>query len=440
MDRRVLVVGSGGREHALCWRLAVEARTSGDRLHRLLVAPGNPGMTDVASVVPVAIDDQDAIVELATREAIDLAIVGPEVPLRDGLADRLRAAGVATVGPGAAAARLEASKAFCREVAAAAGVAIPEGATFSDPDAALERARAMHGRVVVKADGLAAGKGVTVCHDLATAEHAIRACLVDGVFGTAGRTIVLEELLTGREVSVIALCDETAVLALPAARDHKRLRDDDEGPNTGGMGVISPVDQPGPDAVRDIVATVHRPILRELAARGLTFRGVLFAGLMLTPGGPRLLECNVRFGDPETQATLPRLATLLLPLLTALADGRLAAAAGLAGIGDVLLPVHDDAAAAVVIAAAGYPERPRTGDPIGGIAAARATGVLVFCAGVGGTSEMPVTSGGRVLTVVGRGRDGDGAIAAAYRGVDAIRIEGMQLRRDIGRTAAGVSA
>jgi phosphoribosylamine--glycine ligase len=294
----------------------------------------------------------------------------------------------------------------------------------------------MDGRVVVKADGLAAGKGVTVCTELATAEAAIRAAMVEGVFGEAGRTVVLEEVLEGVEVSVIALCDETAILGLPAARDHKRLLDGDEGPNTGGMGAVSPVDRPDEAATAAIIELVHRPMLRELARRGLAYRGVLFAGLMLTTDGPRLLECNVRLGDPETQVTLPRLGVPLGGLLEAVAHGRLAATARQLGIEDRLLPASPEAAAGVVLAAGGYPESPRLGDPVSGIGEARSTGALVFCAGIGGSPEAPVTAGGRVLTVVGHARDLDGAIEAAYAGVSRIGFPGMRYRTDIGRAAS----
>jgi phosphoribosylamine--glycine ligase len=293
----------------------------------VVVAPGNPGMTDVALVAPVPVSDRQAILGLAREHRSDLVVIGPEAPLVAGLADILRANGFPTVGPGADAARLEGSKDLCRDVARAAGVPMAAGATFHDPVAAVAAARARDGRVVVKADGLAAGTGVTVCADIPTAEAAIHAAMVEGVFGDAGRTVVLEEVLEGIEVSVIALCDETAILALPAARDHKRLLDGDEGPNTGGMGAVSPVDRPDEAAVEAIIELVHRPILGELARRGMSFRGVLFAGLMLTADGPRLLECNVRFGDPETQVTLPRLAVPLVRLLDGLAGGRLAAVA-----------------------------------------------------------------------------------------------------------------
>lgn len=436
MHGRVLVVGAGGREHALAWALA---RDPG--VERVVVVPGNPGMADVATVAPVDASDADALARLARAEAIDLVVVGPEGPLVAGLADRLRDAGIATVGPSAAAARLEGSKDVCRDVARAAGVPIAEGATFTDATAALADVRARDGRVVVKADGLAAGKGVTVCDDVTTAEAAVRAAMLDGVFGAAGRTVVLEEVLVGREVSVIALCDESAVLALPTARDHKRLLDGDRGPNTGGMGAVSPVDEPDEPEVEAILELVHRPVLAELARRGTPFRGVLFAGLMLTGDGPRLLECNVRFGDPETQVTLPRLAVPLAPLLAGLAHGRLADAARDLGIIGSLLPVVGDATAGVVLAAPGYPEAPMLGDPITGLDEARTTGALVFCAGVGGTPAAPRTAGGRVVTVVGRAPTMDEAIAHAYAGAGAIRFPGMQVRSDIGRagTLAGVT-
>jgi phosphoribosylamine--glycine ligase len=430
MHRRVLVVGAGGREHALAWSLAHDPT-----VEQVLVAPGNPGMADVATVVAVPASDAPALVALARERRIDLVVIGPEAPLVAGLADLFRAVGIPTVGPGAAAARLEGSKGLCREVARAAGVPMAGGATFGDPVEALAEVRAHDGRIVVKADGLAAGKGVTVCGDLATAERAVRAAMVERAFGDAGRTVVLEEVLVGREVSVIALCDETAILALPAARDHKRLLDGDQGPNTGGMGAVSPVERPRDGEVAGILDLVHRPILAELARRGIPFRGVLFAGLMLTADGPRLLECNVRLGDPETQATLPRLAVPLAPLLAGVANGRLASAAAALGIDGSLLPVGRDAAAAVVVAAPGYPEAPVAGDPIGGIDDARTMGALVFCAGVGGTADAPVTAGGRVLTVVGHAPAMDDAIAAAYSGVARIRLPGMQARGDIGRTA-----
>lgn len=437
MDRlRVLIVGSGGREHALAWRLAGEPD-----VETVIVAPGNPGMTDVARTAP-DIDplDGDAVAGLASAERIGLVVVGPEAPLVAGLADRLAAAGIPVFGPSAAAARLEGSKAFCREVAEAAGVRMAEGRAFTATAPAIRFAARFGGRVAVKADGLAAGKGVVMCATEAAAEAAIRAALEDGAFGDAGRTVVVEEALEGPELSVIALCDESACLALPGARDHKRLGDGDEGPNTGGMGALSPA--PGTDdaLAGRIVETVHRPVLAELARRGLPFRGALFAGLILTADGPRLLEFNVRFGDPETQAIVPRLEVPLGRLLAAAARGGLAAEAGALGIAGALLPVRTGAAASVVLAAAGYPGSVRTGDPIAGIDAARASGTRVFAAGVAGAPGALTTRGGRVLAVVGEGRTIEEAAAAAYRGADAISFAGMQLRRDLGRAPVATGA
>ena len=434
--RRILVIGSGGREHALAWRISREPG-----VERVIVAPGNPGMRDVARAVPsVGASDAASIAALAEREEADLVVVGPEAPLVDGLADALEARGLAVFGPSAAASALEGSKAFCRSVAEAAGVAMADGAAYDDPDAALRAARALGGHVAIKADGLAAGKGVTVCDSLDEAEAAIRAAMVERVFGAAGGRVVVERAITGLEASVIAICDSTCALALPAARDHKRIFDGDRGPNTGGMGAYSPVADLGDDDVAQIVERFHRPVLAELARRGTPFRGALYAGVMLTADGPMLLEFNVRFGDPETQAILPRLDAPLGLLLAAAARGRLAETARALGIGGTLLPAVPDATAAVVLAAPGYPGTPEVGGRVDGIAAARATGALVFCAGVGdGQDGELVTSGGRVLSVAGRGRDLDSAAAAAYAGADRIAFPGRQLRRDIGRRPAAVA-
>jgi phosphoribosylamine--glycine ligase len=295
----------------------------------------------------------------------------------------------------------------------------------------------------VKADGLAGGKGVMVCSDEDTAAAAIRAAMVEGAFGAAGRRVVVERALVGREVSVIAMCDATACLVLPAARDHKRLGDGDTGPNTGGMGAVSPVEDLPDELAAQLAARFHRPVLAELARRGIVFRGALYAGLMLTDDGPFLLEFNVRFGDPETQAQLPRLATPLAPLLAATARDELATQAAAQGIIGASLPVRREATAAVVLAAAGYPGEVVPGAPITGIEAARATGARVFCAGVAAGHRPQadlVTAGGRVLAVVGKGQDIPAAADAAYRAADLIVFQGRQLRRDIGRSAAGVAA
>ena len=433
MPTRVLIVGGGGREHALAWKLAAEPG-----VNEVVVAPGSdaiaaePRVRRIPDVDPI---DPGAVVDAARRIAAELVVIGPEAPLAAGVADALAKAGFAVFGPSAAAAAIETSKAFCREVAEAAGVPMARGRAFGAEEQAAARAfvhdlAAGGAGIVVKADGLAAGKGVVVCDTAAEADRALAE--LEG-------PVVVEERLLGREASVIALCDGRDALGLPISRDHKRLLDGDSGPNTGGMGACSPLPDLPDAAVASIVATVHRPILAELLRRGRPFRGALYAGLMLTADGPRLLECNARFGDPETQAVLPRLAVALGPLLLAAARGELAAAASWLGPLDGALPTTRDAAVAVVLAAAGYPGPPKTGDPIEGLADAVADGALVFHAGTerdAGTADGYRTRGGRVLAVVGRGPDLGAARAAAERAADRIAWPGLQRRHDIARAEA----
>jgi phosphoribosylamine--glycine ligase len=427
----ILVVGAGGREHALAWRLA---RDPG--VERVVVAPGNPGMAVDASIAPDFLaSDGPAMTALARAIDADLIIIGPEAPLVAGLADELRAAGLAVFGPSAAAARIEASKGYCREVAFAAGVQMAEGAVFSDAIAAVLYAEGLGGPVVVKADGLAAGKGVVVCSTLDEARRAIRAVLLERAFGAAGSRVVVERALEGPEASVIAICDATTALALPAARDHKRIGEGDTGPNTGGMGAVSPpVGLPDAEMAA-IVRTIHRPVLAELASRGSPFQGALFAGLMLTTRGTRLLEFNARFGDPETQAILPRVTVPLAPLLLAASEDRLSDTAAAMGLDEGCLPTTAEAAAAVVLATPGYPESPVTGTAIAGLDAAglQVPEVHVFHAGVArGHDGGLVTAGGRVLAVVGLGADVGAATAVAQRAAALIDFPGVQRRRDIG--------
>lgn len=434
--RRILVVGSGGREHALAWRLGRDPD-----VERIVVAPGNSGMADVAVLAPNAHLDATSIGDLCERERIDLVVMGPEGPLADGLTDGLRARGLSVFGPEAAAAKLEGSKAFCREVAASAGIPMAEGSAHEDPMRALRAARALGGRVVIKVDGLAAGKGVTVCETLDEAEAAIRAAMVERRYGPAGATVVVERALQGPEASLIAICDATSVLMLPAARDHKRIFAGDRGPNTGGMGAYSPLPEFADADLEQIAATIHRPALAELARRGSPFRGALFAGLMLTAAGPFLLEFNVRFGDPEAQVLLPRLTRPLGPLLAAAAEDRLAEAAAEQGIHGSVAPASEEAAVGVVLASRGYPGAPDIGDSISGIHEAQTLGAMVFCAGVRADADGGlVTHGGRVLTVVGKGADRAAAAQTAYAGADCITFAGRQLRRDIGRTGAAERA
>jgi phosphoribosylamine--glycine ligase len=454
---RVLVLGGGGREHALVWSLAREAG-----VEAVIVAPGSDAIGDEpkAKCVPGAsATDAEAVLALATAEDVDLVVVGPEAPLAAGVVDVLEEAGVPTFGPIRAAARIEWSKAFCREVAAAAGVRMARGEAFW----ALEPARAFARElaslpgsrgVVIKADGLMAGKGVTVCDDFARADEALRALFPAAIGAAAapgaprvdaeeaaeaaaarheGRApvVVVEERLIGAEASLIALCDDHSALALPPARDHKRLLDDDKGPNTGGMGAYSPV----PDLPESLCATlvdmIHVPILAELARRGAPFRGALYAGLMLTPEGPVLIECNARFGDPEIQALLPRLAVPLGPLLLGAALGDLAGATAELGLVSRMLPTTGDAAVAIVLAAADYPDTPRKGDPISGLEDA-AHGATVFHAGtVRAADGRYRTNGGRVLSVVGLGSTIAAARAGAEEAAEKVSWQGMQRRHDI---------
>jgi phosphoribosylamine---glycine ligase len=419
---RVLVIGGGAREHALAARFAAEPGVSA-----IVCAPGNPGIAAVARTVAADVANPTALLELAALERIDLTVVGPELPLSAGVVDVFDRAGRPILGPSAAAARLESSKAFAKTFMA--GRSIPTAQfrvcdTF-DSAIAVVRSRELGFPLVVKADGLAAGKGVVITQDQGEAEAAITAAIMDRRFGDAGARIVLEECLTGPEVSFFALCDGQRAVPLGAAQDHKRIFDDDRGPNTGGMGAFAPsplVDETLSDRImREII----RPVVAGMAEERCPFRGFLYAGLMLTASGPKVIEFNVRLGDPEAQVVLPLLAEPLLPVLTAAAAGNLSASAP---------AVADGRCVGVVLASRGYPETSSSGDQIFGIEAAESmTDVQVFHAGTALRHGDLVTAGGRVLTVVGRGRDFGDAVARAYAGVSCISFDGMQYRRDIGR-------
>lgn len=400
---RITVVGSGGREAALALVLSRFG-------HDVAVSPGNPGIPGSTATPPEDLAD-------------DLVVVGPEAPLVDGLADRLRAAGRLVLGPGADGARLEGSKAWMKEVTTAAGVPTARYGAFSDLGPALDFLRSLPGSYVVKTDGLAAGKGVFVTEDLAAAEEDLRAKLAGDAFGDAGRSVVIEEGLSGPEVSVFAVCDGTRAVALPAAQDYKRVRDGDQGPNTGGMGAYSPLPWLPEGFTADILYRFVAPTLAELARRGVDYRGVLYAGLMLTPEGPKLVEYNVRFGDPDSQVCLLGLAQDPADVLASAAAGCLR--------GD-LVP-GDDAAVLVVAAAEGYPSVPRTGDVIEGLAAARAVpGATVLCAGVAmGDDGRLRTGGGRVLDVIGQGPDLATARAVSYEALGRLSWPGLHHRSDI---------
>jgi phosphoribosylamine---glycine ligase len=436
MPTRILVIGGGGREHALAWKLGAEPG-----VNEVIVAPGSDAIAREPRVRCIAVDplDPGAVVALARQVSAELVVIGPEAPLAAGVADALEAAGIAVFGPTRAAARIESSKAFCHEVAEAAGVRMARAATFTSIRPATTFARelgAAGAGVVVKADGLAAGKGVTVCDDMPEATHALGAALA-----RRGARVVVEERLVGREASLIALADGRDVLALPLARDHKRLLDGDAGPNTGGMGAYSPLEDLADDKIPALLETFHRPILAELARRGTPFRGALYAGLMLTEDGPVLLECNARFGDPETQVLLPRMAAALGPLLLAAARGELAGAAKALGLADGRLPAFPGATVGIVLASAGYPNAPRGGGVISGLEVAADGGAIVLHAGTAIDREgHMITAGGRVLTVVGTGPDLEAARARAERAADAIAFDGAQRRHDIGRAQALAAA
>jgi phosphoribosylamine--glycine ligase len=422
---KVLVVGGGGREHALCWAIAASPL-----LARLWCAPGNAGIAEVAECVPIGAEDIAALVDFARAQQVDLVVAGPEAPLTLGLADACAAAGIRCFGPSAAAARLEGSKAFTREVADAAGAPGARWARFTDPAAARAHVRAQGAPIVVKADGLAAGKGVVVAATIEEAEAAIADIMESRIHGESGATVLVEECLVGQEVSFFALCDGTHAIPLGAAQDHKRAFDGDTGPNTGGMGAYSPPPV-FTDALRDeVMARIIRPVLAEMERRGAPFRGVLFAGLMITRDGPRLIEFNVRFGDPECQALMVRLRSDLLPALVAACDGELAAF-------DLRWePLH---ALVVVMAARGYPGAHAKGSEIRGVErAAQVPGVQVFHAGTARREDGAlVATGGRVLGITATGATLAEARAAAYAAVDAIDWPGGFCRRDIGWRALG---
>jgi phosphoribosylamine--glycine ligase len=403
---RICVVGSGGREHALATVLR--------RHHDVVVTPGNPG---IPGSVPTPATEIDA----------DLYVIGPEAPLVAGLADELRAAGHLVFGPGADGARLEGSKAWMKEVLVEAGVPTARHGTFTDADAAFAFLDTLDGLYVVKTDGLAAGKGVVVTTSIDEARESVRDYLSGSAFGDAGRTLVIEEGLTGPEISVLAICDGQRAVALAPAQDFKRIGNGDTGPNTGGMGAYSPV----PVATDDVIAMVMNdavaPTLATLRSKGIDYRGVLYAGLMLTPTGPKMLEYNVRFGDPETQVVLPRLTSDLGELLASAAAGNLGAA-----------PTFDDGAAVTVVCASeGYPRVVRLGDRIEGLDAAESVpGVSIFCAGVDADAQGElVTAGGRVLAVTGQGATISEARERAYAAVAQINWPGMQHRSDIASAA-----
>jgi phosphoribosylamine--glycine ligase len=423
---RVLVAGGGGREHALAWKLSREAGVTA-----LFCAPGNAGIAAVAELVSIDSGDPELLLALAERQAIDLTIIGPELPLDRGVVDRFRAAGRRVFGPPRAAAQLECSKVFAKGFMARHG--IPTARYRVCESAADAREAVASGEfgfpVVLKADGLAAGKGVVVAADRADADAAIRAAMEEQQFGAAGARLVIEECLVGPEVSFFALCDGTRAIPIASAQDHKRIFDGDQGPNTGGMGAFAPSPLLDASAEGAVMAAIVEPVLRGMRAEGTEYRGFLYAGLMMTCAGPKVIEYNVRFGDPEAQVVMPLIDGELLPLLVAAADGDL---------GGRRVALKSGVSVGVVLASAGYPGQVTSGVPIGGLyPASQLPGVTIFHSGTALADNRVVTAGGRVLTIVGTGSTYQDAIDRAYQGVSAIQFEGMQYRRDIGRKAIG---
>lgn len=417
---KVLVVGSGGREHALCWKIAQRPDIE------VYVAPGNIGMVNVATLVNIKVDDIAGLVDFAKAEGIDLTVVGPELPLTLGIVDAFQEAGLACFGPNKAAAKLEGSKAFSKELMKKYGIPTAAFDTFTDVDKAKAFVDEIGVPCVVKADGLAAGKGVIICMTREEADKAIEDMLTDHAFGDASATIVIEEYMVGPEVSVLAFADGKTVLPMVSAQDHKRIFDGDKGPNTGGMGAYSPAPVYTEALSTEVNKTIIEPTIAAMAAEGTPFTGILYTGLMLTEKGPRVLEYNVRFGDPETQPIMVRMKSDIVALFQACVDGKL---------DEATLEWHDEAAVCVIMASGGYPASSEKGVPIHGLDDIAAEEAIVFHSGTAEKDGEIVTNGGRVLGVTAKDATIKGAIDKAYAAVEKINFDHMQFRRDIGARA-----
>jgi phosphoribosylamine---glycine ligase len=418
---KVLLIGSGGREHAIAWKLA-----QSPHLTHLWIAPGNAGTSSAGENIAISADDLDSLTTFAKRERVDLVVIGPEAPLAAGLADRLREAGIRAFGPTQAAARLESSKVFAKDFMQRHGIPTARFRSFSDYNEADKYLRGLDYPVVIKASGLAAGKGVLIPQTPEEARRCLRQVMMERVFGDAGNACVIEERLEGEEVSLLAFCDGTIAQPMPPAQDHKRVFNGDQGPNTGGMGAYAPAPVCPPAKVEEFTRTILQPTLDGMRAEGTPYSGVLYAGLMLTSSGVRVIEYNCRFGDPETQVILPLLESDLLEVLTACADGKLA---GLA------LRWRNGAAACVVLSSGGYPGSYETGKEISGWGTAQKDEVIFHAGTKNGADGRILTAGGRVLCVTGLGDDIPTALRRAYTALAPIRFEGMHYRKDIGRRA-----
>lgn len=418
----VLLIGSGGREHALAWKIA-----QSPLVDTLYCAPGNPGIAQAATCVDIGVKDLDALAAFAREHRVDLTVVGPEDPLAHGIVDWFAAQGLQAFGPTAAATQLESSKIFAKAFMRRHGIPTAEYAEFDDPEAAIAYVKRQGAPIVVKADGLAAGKGVTVARDVAEAVRAIREAMIDHVFGGAGAKVVIEECLVGEEASILAFADGKTVVPMIPSQDHKPAYDGDQGPNTGGMGAYSPTPVVTRAILDETVRTVLRPCVEGMARDGIPYQGCLYAGLMITDRGPKVIEFNCRFGDPETQVVVPQLKSDLVPLLLACCDGTL---------GRAPIAWHDGACVTVVMASGGYPKDYPKGKRITGVEEAeRDPDVTVFHAGTKRQGADLVTHGGRVLNVTAIGPDIASTIAKAYAGVKKISFEGAHYRTDIGAKA-----
>ncbi|WP_298039569.1 phosphoribosylamine--glycine ligase [uncultured Desulfuromonas sp.] len=419
---KVLVIGGGGREHALVWKIA-----QSPLVEKIYCAPGNPGIAELAECVGVAADDIDGLLALAQREGVDLTVVGPEVPLTLGVVDRFQEAGLEIFGPNAKAAQLEGSKSFSKDLMARYNIPTAAYGTFTDHAEAVAYIQDQGAPIVVKANGLAAGKGVVVAMTEEQAIQAVDEIMVDSVFGAAGSSVVIEEFMEGEEASFFAFTDGRNILPLASSQDHKRIFDNDEGPNTGGMGAYSPAPVVTEALTEEIVETVVRPTIAGMAQDGCPYVGILYVGLMIKDGKPRVVEYNARFGDPEAQPLLARMKSDVVPVLQACARGELT---------QTSLEWHDKAAVCVVMASGGYPASVDKGHEIRGLAEAAAIDdLIVFHAGTAEKDGKIVNSGGRVLGVTGLGDTVASAIDKAYAGVEKICWEGVQFRKDIGRKA-----
>ena len=418
---KVLVIGSGGREHALVWKIS-----QSPMVDKIYCAPGNAGIAQLAECVAIKAEDLDGLLDFALQNEIGLTVVGPEVPLTMGVVDKFQEKGLKIFGPSGRAAEIEGSKTFAKDLMAKYGIPTAKYGAFID----AEEAKAFLAEVglpcVVKADGLAAGKGVLICETKEEAETAVDDILVDNKFGNAGSRVVVEEFLTGQEVSMLAFSDGKTIVPMVSSQDHKRIWDGDKGLNTGGMGAYSPAPVYTPDVHEIVVPQVLEATIKAMEQEGRPFAGILYAGLMLTADGPKVLEFNARFGDPETQAVLPRLKSDLVEIFLAIIDGRL---------NEMNIEWYEEAAVCVVMASGGYPETSDKGRVITGMKEAEETGTIVFHAGTKETDGNIVTNGGRVLAISALGKDIAEAIANAYKGVEKVKFENMQYRTDIGKKA-----